>query len=125
PDDVLDRARHLILDAIGIALASGKHDFAQRTLTAYRGLGGSGDIPVIGMPASLSPRDAAAVNALLCHGLDFDDTHLGGVLHPTASVFPAVFSTGMMVGATGRDTLAAYVAGVEVAARVGAVARGL
>ena len=55
-----------------------------------RGLGGAGDVPVFGMPASLSPRDAAIVNGFLIHGLDYDDTHIAGVLHPTASVLPAV-----------------------------------
>ena len=125
PESVRRRAAHLILDATGIALASAKHDFAQRTLTAFAGLGERGTVPVIGMPARLSPRDAATVNGLLCHGLDFDDTHLGSIVHATASVFPAVLSTALMVGTSGRDILDAYITGMEVAARVGAVAKGL
>ncbi|WP_270937942.1 MmgE/PrpD family protein [Falsiroseomonas oryzae] len=124
PAEVRRRAAHHLLDAIGIAFASSRMDFAHRTLTAVRGLGGSGEVPVIGMPARLSPRDAAMVNGLLVHGLDFDDTHLGGVIHPTASVFPAVFSTAMSTGASGAEMVTAYIAGVEVANRLGAVAKG-
>lgn len=124
PQEVRRRAQHHILDAVGIALASGRFDFAQRTLTAMRGLGGAGPAPVIGLPARLPPRDAAVVNGVLCHGLDFDDTHTGGVIHPTASVFPAVFAAAVHAGATGRELVTAYVLGVEVAARLGAVARG-
>ncbi len=124
PDGVRHRAAHHVLDAVGIAFASSRMDFAHRTLTAVRGLSGTGEVPVIGMPARLPPRDAAMVNGLLVHGLDFDDTHLGGVIHPTASIFPAVLSTAAMVGASGREMLTAYVAGVEVATRIGAVARG-
>jgi 2-methylcitrate dehydratase PrpD len=124
PAEVRRRATHHLLDAVGIAFASSRMDFAHRMLTATRGLGGEGEVPVIGMPARLSPRDAAMVNGLLVHGLDFDDTHLGGVIHPTASVFPAVLSAALMTGASGAEMLTAFVAGVEAATRIGAVAKG-
>lgn len=124
PENVRSRARHHALDSIGIALASTKYDFAQRTVNAIAGLGGAGPVPVIGMPARLSPRDAAIVNGLLCHGLDFDDTHLGGIVHPTASAFPAALSAAMHVGASGRDLVTAYIVGVEVTSRLGAVVKG-
>jgi len=124
PEDVRSRARHLLLDAIGIALASGKYDFAHRTLNAVSGLGGAGPVPVIGMPARLSARDAAVVNGVLCHGLDFDDTHLDGVIHPTASALPAALSAALHVGASGRELLTAYIIGVEASARLGSVVKG-
>jgi 2-methylcitrate dehydratase PrpD len=124
PEDVRSRAHYLLLDAIGIALASGKYDFAHRTLNAISGLSGDGPVPVIGMPARLPARDAAVVNGILCHGLDFDDTHLGGVIHPTASALPAALSAALRVGASGRELLTAYIIGVEVSARLGAVVKG-
>jgi len=111
PERVRTRALHHVLDATGIALASTKYEFAQRTLNAISGLGGEGMVPVIGMPAWLSPRDAATVNGLLCHGLDFDDTHLGGVVHPTASALPVALSAAMHSGASGRDMLTAAIIG--------------
>ena len=76
------------------------------------------------MPARLPLRDAALVNGILVHGLDFDDTHSGGVIHATASVLPTVLAVGAQQRASGREMLAAYVLGVEVAARLGAVAKG-
>ena len=124
PERVRRRAAHHILDAVGLAYAASRTEYAHRTLTALRGLAGEGAVPVLGLPARLPPRDAALMNGLLCHGLDFDDTHLGGVVHPTASVFPAVLSAGMQSGATGEAMLAAYVVGVEAVTRIGAVARG-
>ena len=125
PAVVQERAVHHVLDAVGIAHASTKYDFAHRTLTALQGLGGAGAVPVFGMPARLPPRDAAIMNGLLCHGLDFDDTHLGGVIHPTAAVFPAAFAAAMHVGASGEELLIAYIAGVEAATRIASVAGGL
>jgi 2-methylcitrate dehydratase PrpD len=124
PREVRERAKHLILDATGIAYASGSYDFAHKTLTAVAGLGGAGEVPVIGLPQRLSPRDAALVNGVLAHGLDFDDTHTGGVIHSTASVWPAVLSASFMRGKSGADLITAYVAGVEAATRLGAVGSG-
>jgi 2-methylcitrate dehydratase PrpD len=124
PLEVTARAKHLMLDAVGIAFASTGFDFADRTWTAMRGLGGDGDTPVIGFPGRLPMRDAALVNGVLIHGLDFDDTHTGGVVHPTASLLPTVLAVGARRRASGTAALAAYVAGVEAAARLGAVARG-
>ena len=124
PANVTARAKHFILDAVGIALASTTYDFAHRAMTAISGLVGSGDTVVVGMPARLPLRDAALINGILIHGLDFDDTHSGGVIHATSSVLPTVLAVGARQRASGRAMLAAYVLGVEVAARLGAVAKG-
>ena len=124
PQEVRERAKHLMLDATGIAYASGSYDFAHKTLTAIAGLGGDGRVPVIGLPQRLSPRDAALVNGVLAHGLDFDDTHTGGIIHATASLWPAVMSTAFMRGKSGADLITAYIAGVEAATRLGAVGSG-
>jgi len=124
PVAVVARAKHLILDAVGIALASTTYDFARRAMTAIAALAGTGDTAVIGMPARLPMRDAALVNGILIHGLDFDDTHTGGVIHATSSLLPTVLAVGTRSRASGREMLATYILGVEAAARLGAVAKG-
>ncbi len=123
PADVRVRALHHMLDAAGIAVAASRYDHPQRVLTAMRGLGGEGTVPVIGFPARLSPRDAALLNGYLCHSLDYDDTHVAGIIHPTCSVFPAVLSTAAHVGATGEEMVTAFIVGVEAAARIASVAK--
>jgi 2-methylcitrate dehydratase PrpD len=124
PAEVRARAAHLMLDAVGIALASTQWDYAGKTLSGLRELAGpGGDVPVIGMGENLPLRDAAIMNAVLVHGLDYDDTHPSGVIHATASVLPATLSLATRLGATGREMLAAYIVGVEAAARIGAAAK--
>ncbi|MGH6943941.1 MAG: MmgE/PrpD family protein [Geminicoccaceae bacterium] len=123
PAAVRERAKHLVLDAVGIALASSRHEFARCALAGLQALDDPGPVPVIGLGARLTARDAASLNGILVHGLDFDDTHLAGIVHATASAFPAALSAAVASGADGRELLTAYVLGVEVAARLGAVAK--
>jgi 2-methylcitrate dehydratase PrpD len=69
-------------------------------------------------------RDAALMNGVLVHGLDFDDTHLEGVVHASASCWPAALGMAWRGARSGADLLLAYIVGMEVAARLGAVAKG-
>lgn len=126
PQEVRTRAMHLMLDAVGIAFASTAYGFSHVTFNALRELSsGADDVPVIGMGARLSARDAAVMNALLMHGLDYDDTHPRGVVHPSTSVLPTVLSQGAMLQSPGSSMLAAYILGVEVATRLASVAGGV
>ena len=71
PVEVSLRARHLILDAIGCALAARQEEFATRyTQATYALSEGQGERVVIGFSKRLAQRDAALLNGVLCHGLD-------------------------------------------------------
>ena len=123
PDEVLERARHLVLDAVGLAFASTAYPFPAVAREALGALG-SGDHPVLGMKDRLEARDAAVLNGVLVHGLDFDDTHIGAVTHVSAAALPAAISAATVAGASTRDLLLAYVLGVEVSARIGLAGAG-
>ncbi|MBK1789507.1 MmgE/PrpD family protein, partial [Prauserella cavernicola] len=69
--------------------------------------------------------EAAFVNGVLCHALDFDDTHPESVTHVSVAVTPAAVAAGEAAGADGATVLAAVVAGTEVSTRVGAAAGGV
>ena len=126
PAPVRQRARHLMLDSLGIGLASTQYDFSRRTLAAYQALsqGGTAGVPVIGYGVDLPVRDAVTVNALMIHGLDYDDTHPRGVIHATTSVLPSSLGLATHLGLDGSAVLAAYILGIETAIRLGAVAQG-
>jgi 2-methylcitrate dehydratase PrpD len=132
PPKVRERASHLMLDALGIGYASTQFDFAQRACRALSALAradtgadaAAGGIPVIGMGLSLPLRDAVLANGILVHGLDYDDTHIGGVLHTTASAFPLALGLAAQRDASGRDLLAAFVLATEISARIGIAANG-
>jgi 2-methylcitrate dehydratase PrpD len=124
PPVVRERAKRLMLDAIGCGLAAKRFEFAATSLAAIRQLAGAGPRAVLGHPDRLPLRDAVLANGILMHGLDYDDTHTEGVVHLTVGVLPAVLGLGAELGRPGREMLTAYVAGVEAGARIASAAKG-
>jgi 2-methylcitrate dehydratase PrpD len=124
PVEARERAKHLILDAVGCGLAARRFEFAAPSLRAAAELGGDGTRGVLGQRERLPARDAALANGILMHGLDYDDTHSEAITHLTVSVLPAVLAVAAERALHGRDLLAAYVAAVEAGARIGATAKG-
>jgi 2-methylcitrate dehydratase PrpD len=124
PETLRERAKHLILDAIGIALAANTFEFAERIFRGISALGGEGRANIIGRAQKLPLRDAVLMNGALIHGLDYDDTHMRAIVHATAGCLPVMLGVGQDVGAHGRDALVAHIAGMESAIRIGAAAKG-
>ena len=124
PSDVRTRSRHLILDAVGCALAARRFGFSSTALRGISDLAGEGDSVVIGQRQRLPLRDAVLANGILAHGLDYDDTHSEGIVHLTVSVFPTVLALAAHEKLQLRDLLVAYILGIEAGARLGAVAKG-
>ena len=124
PSNVQNYALSLILDGTGIAYASSQYSFSKTGLEAIRLLNEPGDYTVLGTDDKFTFRDAALANGLLIHGLDFDDTHVSGVVHMTSAVWPCVLAVAEKCNATGEEMLTAYIAGMEVGARLGMVAKG-
>jgi 2-methylcitrate dehydratase PrpD len=124
PEHVRTRAKLHMLDALGAGLASNAQDFAARSAAGVSALGSPGDCSVVGRAERLEVRDAALLNGILIHGLDFDDTHLESIIHPTATSLPVALSLGESLGASGEQVLTAFLAGVETSIRTGGAARG-
>ncbi len=124
PEAVLARGKLLILDAVGIALSSTQDEFAHRLLTSFRSFNGREECSLIGLESRLSLRDAVVMNAALIHGLDYDDTHIRAIVHPTASAFSCALGVAEQMGASGRSLLTAYVLGVETIVRIADAAKG-
>jgi 2-methylcitrate dehydratase PrpD len=57
-------------------------------------------------------EDAALVNGIAAHVLDYDDVTLDG--HPSAVLVPAILAQGEACGSNGAAMLTAYIAGYEV-----------
>lgn len=124
PASVIARAKLLILDSLGIGVASTSYDFGKRALEGVAALGGHGPCSVLNSTMTSSPRDAAMANGMLIHGLDFDDTHMASIIHATAACLPAALAMAEALDRSGRELLVAYAAGMETAIRIGLAADG-
>ena len=120
PEEVMARAEDLFVDWLGSALA-GKFAEPVRTIAAFARHMGPADGPceVLFDRSSTSPLFAALVNGAASHVAEQDDVHNGSVFHPAAVVFPAALAVAQEIGASGKEFLAASVAGYEVGIRVG------
>jgi 2-methylcitrate dehydratase PrpD len=117
--DVLRDARRRVTDIIGIALAASGMEPARVVGEVVESWGGEEQASAIGRTSRYPATGAALLNGTLAHALDFDDTHLPSVLHPSAAVVPAALAAAEGSGASGRDLLAAVAAGDELVVRVG------
>ncbi|MGY8991152.1 MAG: MmgE/PrpD family protein [Rhodospirillales bacterium] len=126
PEDVRSRAKHLILDSIGCALASTRYDFASKIRDGLKSLSSidnaSATCSVINMADTFPLRDAVTMNAALVHGLDYDDTHMAAVVHASAVSLPPAMTIGECVNASGQEILTSYIIAMETAIRIGMAA---
>ena len=129
-DGALHWAKIGILDTIGVTLAGSTQEctrIAASTVTAGRPINGNnGAALIFSSGIRTNALDAAFVNGVSAHALDFDDvsTTLGG--HPSAPLVPALLALSEEMGSiqpvSGRDLIVAYLAGYETEC---AIARGV
>jgi len=119
PDQLRDDVARRVLDVIGNSLAATDQPSARTVTAVVREWGGPPRATAIGSDLAVPPSAAALVNGTLAHSLDFDDTHLPSVLHPSSSVIPAALAVAEAQGAPPTALLDAAAAGIEVAVRLG------
>jgi 2-methylcitrate dehydratase PrpD len=119
PDQLRDDVARRVLDVIGNSLAATGQPSARTVTAVVREWGGPPRATAIGSDLAAPPAAAALVNGTLAHSLDFDDTHLPSVLHPSSSVIPAALAVAEAQGAPATALLDAAAAGIEVAVRLG------
>lgn len=122
PAETLVAARLHLLDTLGAGLASHARGVATAGRTVATAGGASGPSTLIGVASGAPPASAALANGMLCHGLDFDDTHADSICHVGVVVSPAAVAVAEAAGSNGRELLLALVAGSEIITRIGAVA---
>lgn len=119
PDAVRSSAQQRVLDILGICVRAATLDTSAAATRFAVAQGGRPDASAIGVTTRLPAPAAAFVNGVLAHSLDYDDTHLPSILHPSASVVPATLAAAQAAGTDGATTIAAAAVGIEIAVRLG------
>lgn len=118
-DDAIEAAKRAVLDTLGVALAGSREGSARIAAAIAAERGGREEATVIGHGFRAPAGEAAFVNGIAAHALDFDDVSLPMRGHPSVPLLPAVLALGEKSGASGRGLLSAFVLGFEVQARLG------
>ncbi|MFC1816183.1 MmgE/PrpD family protein [Thermodesulfobacteriota bacterium] len=120
PAEVVDRAKDLLLDYLGVAARGALSDSSrpvQRTINhldpSHRGA------VVIGTKLRASPPLAALANGTAAHSIELDDVVNEASLHPGVTVMSTALAAGHMAGCTGKQLIEAIVAGYETVVRLG------
>lgn len=111
--------RDRVTDSVGVSLAALGLDTSRAAVSLVRLRGGSAQADILGESGQVPAAAAAFANGVFAHSLDFDDTHLPSILHPSASVVPAALAAAQASGAAGADLIAAIAVGLEVCVRIG------
>lgn len=116
---LIENINSRVLDILGICAAAAPLDTSRAVRRFATSQGGAGQASAVGVAEQLPAAQAAFVNGVLAHSLDYDDTHLPSVLHPSASVIPAVLAAAQAHGSSGQDVVRAIAIGLEVSVRLG------
>lgn len=121
PSNAVHEAKRATLDWLGCALIGSRHPTSLNLVKTLQSIGSYPAVRVIGHPGlKLSLLDAPVVNGQMGHILDFDDTHLGGViLHTSTATMPALLAIGEQKNSSGKDLIVSLVAAFEGAIRIG------
>lgn len=118
-DELREDLSRRTVDLLGNCLAGLSELPASAVAATVRAWGGHPAATAIGVADRLPAPSAALVNGTLAHTLDFDDTHLPSVLHPSSAVIPAALAVAEETGASGKAFLDAAAVGVEITCRLG------
>ncbi|MDN5939796.1 MAG: MmgE/PrpD family protein, partial [Salinisphaera sp.] len=117
PAPVCDVAAHCLLDWFGCALAGSSEPLVQILRDEMAAV--PGPCALIGSTQATTATNAALINGAAGHALDYDDTSMQMVGHPTAPVLPALLALAQERGASGKVLLTALVVGVQVETLLG------
>ncbi|WP_345816463.1 MmgE/PrpD family protein [Paraburkholderia sp. PREW-6R] len=123
PAGIVRLAKDCLIDAIGAAIYGHEVEAGQAALR-YVSDAAPGPCAIPGTARRVTADAAAFAGGVLVHAAELDSLRQPGAgVHPGASLVPVALAAAQIGGASGRDVLAALVAGIEVLFRVGAATK--
>ena len=119
PSEVRREGVRGLLNFVGCALGGARDEAMDIAIKVLAPFFGAPQAIVIGRGERPDALNAAFLNAVSANVLEYDDTHLGTVMHPAAPVAPGLFALAELRPVSGRDLLHAFIVGVETSCRVG------
>ena len=119
PEAVRKEAVRSVVNVVGVTIGGSADPTVATALRALGPYSGPPKASVFGKSVRLDPLNAALVNGISSHVLDFDDTELKTIIHPAGVVAFALLGLATDHPMSGADFLHAFVLGTEVECRLG------
>ena len=121
--DVASGVRHeatrAILNWLGCAIGGCRDETVDVMIAALREFSGPARATILGRGERFDALTAACINGTSSNRLDFDDTHLRTVIHPSVPVASALIALAEDRPLSGAQFLHAFLIGVDVECRIG------
>jgi 2-methylcitrate dehydratase PrpD len=119
PKSVIDSAKWCLLDSLGCALFGSKQPWGRIMADEMLAESSKGWSSVVGRKQTLAAPAAALCNGTATHGFELDDLLDEAIVHPGATIVPAVLAAAEAVEAPGSRLVLGIIAGYEAINRVG------
>lgn len=120
--EVIGAAKKLILDGLATALAGSGLSSCKKSVNMTKGWGGREESSILVYGGKVPAFEAAFVNSMMVHALDFDDTHDVSLVHSNSFALPTAMAVSEaqtpFVNISGKTFLVAYILGVDMANRM-------
>jgi 2-methylcitrate dehydratase PrpD len=119
PQEVRHCLLTLLIDFFRVASLGTELPWAHKVNQTFAELGGTPVASILYSERKTDVVRAAYLNGVIAGSLEWDDTHVGAMLHPGVVVWPAALAVGQMVGASRDKIVCAAAAGYETMIRIG------
>jgi 2-methylcitrate dehydratase PrpD len=119
PNDVRQKLGWLLLDHLRVCSIGARLPWSDWSRRYVGMVGRAGSSHVLFSAETVNPQHATFLNVAYGSSFDGDDTHVGAMLHPGVAAWSSALAIAEHTGASGRDVLAAVVAGYETIIRIG------
>lgn len=119
PGKCIEKSKYHLVDYIAVVLAGSKEEPSKIIRQYVLEQGGKGKSLIFGGSSRVRIDEAALVNGIQAHVLDYDDVNQSMYGHPSCAILPAAFAIGETTRCSGSQLLEAYILGVEIAGKIG------
>jgi 2-methylcitrate dehydratase PrpD len=120
PPEVVQKAKHCVMDTLGAALAGSKTADGVIAKKAAEKLSPRKESTLITGKGKVGVLEAALANGIMSHALELDDGNRYAMGHPGVATIPAALALAEKEKRGGKEVIPAIVAGYEIFGRVGA-----
>lgn len=113
PEKVIELSKEALIDYTGVMFAGSKENSVQSVLKYIKKRGSRKEVYSLALNKKFNLEDAAMLDAISSHVLDYDDVSWATIGHPSVVLAPVCYSVGQKYNSSGKDIILSYALGLE------------